>query len=170
MTERHSPTRSRRTARVAARAAVFALSAALAAPPAVLAQSANARFGGGEPVTLNFVDAQIDGVARAMAAILNRQFVVDPRVKGTITLYSETPLSPREAYLTFIGVVRARKTRWTQDDWDYVDHVYSRLNDRKRQVDSALSTSDLVKIKTLQAEYLALEAGSDAKDLYQEVK
>lgn len=76
----------------------------------------------------------------------------------------------REAYLTFIGVVRARKTRWTQDDWDYVDHVYSRLNDRKRQVDSALSTSDLVKIKTLQAEYLALEAGSDAKDLYQDVK
>lgn len=76
----------------------------------------------------------------------------------------------REAYLTFMGVVRARKTRWTQDDWDYVDHVYSRLNDRKRQVDSALPTSDLVKIKTLQAEYLALEAGSDAKDLYRDVK
>lgn len=76
----------------------------------------------------------------------------------------------REMYLTFMGVVRARKTRWTQDDWDYVDHVYSRLNDRKRQVDSAIPTSDLVKIKTLQAEYLALEAGSDAKDLYQHVK
>ncbi len=106
MTERHSPTRSRRAARLAARAAVCVLGAALAAPPAVLAQSANARFGGGEPVTLNFVDAQIDGVARAMAAILNRQFVVDPRVKGMITLYSETPLSPREAYLTFLSELR----------------------------------------------------------------
>jgi hypothetical protein len=89
---------------------------------------------------------------------------------GNKKLESLQATDMREAYLTFMGVVRARKTRWTQDDWDYVDYVYSRLNDRKRQVDTALSTSDGVKIKTLQAEYLALEAGSDAKDLYQGVK
>jgi hypothetical protein len=76
----------------------------------------------------------------------------------------------REMYLTFMGVVRAQKRRWSQDDWDYVDHVYSRLNDRKQQVESAIPASDRLKIKTLQAEYLALEAGSDAKDLYQHVK
>jgi general secretion pathway protein D len=40
-----------------------------------------ARFRG-EPVTLNFVNAEIDGVARAMSAILRQQFVVDPRVRG----------------------------------------------------------------------------------------
>ena len=54
-----------------------------------------ARFRG-DAVTLNFVNADIDGVARAMSAILKQQFVVDPRVKGTMTLYSEAPLSPRE--------------------------------------------------------------------------
>lgn len=76
----------------------------------------------------------------------------------------------REMYLTFMGVVRAQKQRWTQNDWDYVDHVYSRLNDRRRQVESDIPASDQIKIRTLQAEYLVLEAGSDAKDLYQHVK
>jgi general secretion pathway protein D len=59
-----------------------------------------------EPVTLNFVNAEIEGVARAMAVILKQQFVVDPRVKGSITLYSETPISPQEAYLNFLTALR----------------------------------------------------------------
>jgi hypothetical protein len=67
-------------------------------------------------------------------------------------------------------VVRAQKRRWTQDDWDYVDHVYGRLNKRRGQVESAIPAADRIKIKTLQAEYLALEASGDARDLYQHVK
>lgn len=62
----------------------------------------------GEPITLNFVNAEIDGVARAMGMILNQQFVVDPRVKGTITLFSEQPLTPREAYLNFLAALRGQ--------------------------------------------------------------
>jgi general secretion pathway protein D len=69
----------------------------LAAPPAKTRS---------EPITLNFVNAEIEGVARAMSAILNQQFVVDPRVKGTMTLYSETPLSPRDAYVNFLASLR----------------------------------------------------------------
>ena len=57
-------------------------------------------------MTLNFVNADIEGVTRAMAAILRQQFVVDPRVRGTITLYSEEPLTPREAYLNFLAALR----------------------------------------------------------------
>jgi general secretion pathway protein D len=41
-----------------------------------------------------------------MSAILNQQFVVDPRVKGTMTLYSEVPLTPRDAYLNFLAALR----------------------------------------------------------------
>ena len=75
--------------------------------PALLAQaqSSSTRFRG-EPVTLNFVNADIEGVTRAMAAILKQQFIVDPRVKGTMTLYSEEPMSPREAYLSFLAALR----------------------------------------------------------------
>jgi general secretion pathway protein D len=90
--------------RLLSRAAVALVSLALLAPPAYT-QSPNARFRG-DPVTLNFVNAEIDGVARAMGAILKQQFVVDPRVKGTMTLYSEEPLSPREAYLSFLAALR----------------------------------------------------------------
>jgi general secretion pathway protein D len=59
-----------------------------------------------EPVTLNFVNAEIEGVARAMSVILKQPFVVDPRVKGSITLYSETPIAPSEAYLNFQTALR----------------------------------------------------------------
>ena len=86
------------------RGAAARLAAAAPAPSRQTPPSA-ARFRG-EPVTLNFVNADIEGVARAMAAILRQQFVVDPRVKGTITLYSDEPLSPREAYLNFLAALR----------------------------------------------------------------
>ena len=73
-------------------------------PTAVAQPSAN-RFRG-QAVTLNFVNAEIEGVARAMSAILRQQFIVDPRVRGSITLYSEEPLSPREAYVNFLAALR----------------------------------------------------------------
>ena len=82
------------------------LCAALLPAPAAFAQAAGNARARGETVTLNFVNADIDGVARAMSAILKQQFVVDPRVKGTMTLYSETALSPREAYLNFLAALR----------------------------------------------------------------
>ncbi|GAB4562792.1 MAG: type II secretion system secretin GspD [Rhizobacter sp.] len=88
----------------AALAAVMLCTSLLPAPMAY-AQQKEARFKG-EPVTLNFVNAEIEGVSRAMGAILKQQFVVDPRVKGTITLFSEEPLSPREAYLNFLAALR----------------------------------------------------------------
>ena len=95
--------------------AVAMLGAALVPPPGAFAQTAPAakpqpqakgRFPGGEPVTLNFVNADIEAVSRAMGAILKQQFVVDPRVKGQITLFSEQPITPREAYLNFLASLR----------------------------------------------------------------
>jgi general secretion pathway protein D len=57
-------------------------------------------------VTLNFINAEVEAVSRAMGAMINRQIVVDPRVKGTMTLYSEQPLSVREAYLNYLAGLR----------------------------------------------------------------
>ncbi len=62
----------------------------------------------GATVTMNFVNAEIDGVARAVSAIINRQIIVDPRVKGAITLYSEQPVTPRDAYLNFLSALRGQ--------------------------------------------------------------
>ncbi|WP_320420959.1 type II secretion system secretin GspD [Roseateles agri] len=58
------------------------------------------------PVTLNFVNADIEAVTRAIGVMMNRQFVIDPRVKGQITLYSEQQVSVQEAYLNYLAALR----------------------------------------------------------------
>ena len=104
------PCAPRTTWRRKAGATASALAVLLTGAPMPIAlaqtQPANANRFRGEPVTLNFVNAEIEGVARAMSAILRQQFVVDPRVRGTITLYSEEPLSPRDAYFNFLAALR----------------------------------------------------------------
>lgn len=59
-----------------------------------------------EPVTLNFANAEIEAVARTMSAITGRNVVVDPRVKGTITLNTERPVAPGVAYNQFLAALR----------------------------------------------------------------
>ena len=59
-----------------------------------------------EPVTLNFASADIEAVARSMATITGRNVVVDPRVKGTMTLISEKPLAPAQAFQQFLAALR----------------------------------------------------------------
>ena len=74
------------------------------AQPQVAAPSAQARRG--EAITLNFVNANIDAVARTMATLTGRNVVVDPRVKGTITLTTERAVSPAVAYSQFLAILR----------------------------------------------------------------
>ena len=68
--------------------------------------SGNTDFKRGEPVTLNFSNAEIDAVARAMATLTGRQVVVDPRVKGTMNLSTERAVSPTAAYNLFLATLR----------------------------------------------------------------
>jgi general secretion pathway protein D len=58
------------------------------------------------PVTVNFVNADIEAVTRAFAAMIDRAIVVDPRVKGVVTVYSEQPQSVREAWQTYLVALR----------------------------------------------------------------
>ncbi|HXY22330.1 MAG TPA: secretin N-terminal domain-containing protein, partial [Burkholderiaceae bacterium] len=51
-----------------------------------------------EPVTLNFVNADVEAVIRAIGQYTGRTFVIDPRVKGTMTLVTERPVTRRQAY------------------------------------------------------------------------
>ena len=94
--------------RLARKLTCVVVAGALAAlhAPVALAQQARGDAAAADQVTLNFVNADIEGVARAMGVILKRQFVVDPRVKGTMTLYSEQPMSRSDAYLSFLAALR----------------------------------------------------------------
>ena len=74
------------------------LAAALAGALNLPAQAQSRRE---EPVSLNFVNADIEAVARTLATISGRSVVVDPRVKGTITLSTERPVAPALALKQF---------------------------------------------------------------------
>ncbi|NML48377.1 type II secretion system secretin GspD [Ramlibacter sp. G-1-2-2] len=86
------------------RLAAATLSALLVLAGVPLASYAQQRAA--EPITLNFVNAEIDAVARTMAAITGRNIVVDPRVKGTITLSTDRPVTPQAAFNQFVATLR----------------------------------------------------------------
>ena len=59
-----------------------------------------------EPVTLNFVNAEIDAVAKAISQMTGRNFLLDPRVKGTINIVSSGPIPREEVYAVFLSALR----------------------------------------------------------------
>ena len=62
----------------------------------------------GEPVVLNFVNADIDAVARTVATLSGHNVVVDPRVKGTMTLSSTVAVAPSQALRLFGAQLRTQ--------------------------------------------------------------
>ncbi|MDG0862344.1 type II secretion system protein GspD [Pelomonas aquatica] len=99
-----------RTAVVAAISALLlATSATQAQPDSATVQRGRAKgpaVKASSPVTLNFVNADIEAVTRAIGVMLDRQIIIDPRVKGTITVYSEQPVSVAEAYRNYLAALR----------------------------------------------------------------
>src|SRR5512145_1451206 len=59
-----------------------------------------------EPVMLNFVNADIEAVAGAIGQMSNRNFLLDPRVKGTVNIVSSRPVPPSAAYDIFLSALR----------------------------------------------------------------
>src|SRR5438552_17866565 len=57
-------------------------------------------------LTLNFVNTEIEAVVRAMADFTGRTFIVDPRVKGTLTLNVEQPVSAEHALAALSTALR----------------------------------------------------------------
>ena len=59
-----------------------------------------------EKVSLNFVNADIDEVIKAVSHITGRNFLIDPRVKGTINIVSATPIPSSLAYDILLSALR----------------------------------------------------------------
>jgi general secretion pathway protein D len=61
-----------------------------------------------EPITLNFVNADIEAVARTLASLSGHNVVVDPRVKGTMSLSSQVAVPPAQALHLFATQLRTQ--------------------------------------------------------------
>ena len=57
-------------------------------------------------VSLNFVDTDIPAVLRALSLFTQRNFLVDPRVKGKLTLVSDRPVDSGQALSMLTGALR----------------------------------------------------------------
>jgi general secretion pathway protein D len=82
--------------------------------------AAPAQSKAGATVTLDFANAEIDAVARTLATITGRNVVVDPRVKGTMTLASTYPVSPAVALRLFSAQLRAQGYALVESQGIYV--------------------------------------------------
>ena len=93
-----------------ARAASLLIAACVlcAQPGAPLYAQEGAKPAAGGKVTLDFANAEIEAVARTMATITGRNVVVDPRVKGTMTLTSTVPVTPAQAMQLFASQLRTQ--------------------------------------------------------------
>ncbi|MEO6271017.1 MAG: type II secretion system secretin GspD [Lautropia sp.] len=77
---------------------MIVLSALLATPLVV--------YSADEPITLNFKDAEIDSVIGAFGHLLNKTFVIDPRVRGKISLETPRPVNKELAFTLLKTVLR----------------------------------------------------------------
>jgi general secretion pathway protein D len=66
-------------------------------------------------VKLNFVNADIDQVAKAIGAATGKTIIVDPRVKGQLNLVSENPVPEEQALKTLQSALRMQGFSLVQD-------------------------------------------------------
>lgn len=110
MTTQTAPTSLAPARHLARRTTATLVAAALLAPTASLplyaqelpmpASRSNA------PVTLNFVNAEIELVTRAIGTMLGRELLVDPRVRGQITITSDKAVPPQVAWRNYLSALR----------------------------------------------------------------
>lgn len=92
---------------VARRLLAACLATTIALPPAASAAPVAAgEAEAGETVSLNFVNADIGAVIQAISKISGRNFVVDPRVKGTLNIVTARPIPRALSYSILLSALR----------------------------------------------------------------
>jgi general secretion pathway protein D len=56
-------------------------------------------------ITPNFKDADITQIVQAVAAATGKSFIVDPRVRAQVTMYSSAPMTPPAFYQAFLSIL-----------------------------------------------------------------
>jgi len=70
--------------------------------PATNSSSANDKY------TFNFNQADLEAVIKTVAKMTGKNFLLDPRAKGKITIISSTPVSRNAAYQIFLSAIKAQ--------------------------------------------------------------
>jgi general secretion pathway protein D len=116
---------------------------ALLAPAARAADDAN--------VALNFQDVELPVLAKFVSEVTGRNFIVDDRVRGKVTIISPTRITPDEAYVVFQSVLQV-KGFTTVPSGSFVKIVPAR-DARETTVPSGGSAGDQVVTRILPLEH-----------------
>src|SRR5215469_5226827 len=89
--------------------AALALASITGAQPgrqAIAPQQQVPRAQQGQQITLNFRDTDITQIAEAVSAVTNKTFILDPRVRAQVTMYSSMPMAPDAVYEAFQAMLQ----------------------------------------------------------------
>ncbi|MBK1733771.1 type II secretion system protein GspD [Halorhodospira abdelmalekii] len=78
----------------------------LVLPPAAHAASGERGTESGEGITLNFEQADIRSVIALVSEHTGRNFIVDPRVRGEMTIISHRPVDSQQLYQVFLSALQ----------------------------------------------------------------
>jgi general secretion pathway protein D len=60
----------------------------------------------GQYITPSFKDADLTQVAEAVSVATGKNFIIDPRVRGQVTMLSSTPMNPAAFYEAFLAILQ----------------------------------------------------------------
>ena len=110
-----------------------------------------------ESATINMKDADIREFAADIAKISNKTIILDPRVKGKVTVISDQDLDEGEAYAVFLSTLRVHG--FTAIENNNVVKVMPESGGRSDYSSSVVSpdtlTTEVIRLKQASAKALA---------------
>lgn len=106
-------------------------------------------------VTLNFVNVDIAGVAKVVSEITGKNFVIDPRVRGTINIVSGKPMPRAFVYDVFLSALRLQGFAAVEDGGvvRIVPETDAKLYPGYASGSHAMSTGDRIQTRVFLLKY-----------------
>lgn len=130
--------------------AISCLGAPLSPAQAAIATGATSQQG--ETWTINMKDADIRDFIEQVSSISGQTFVIDPRVKGQVTVMSQAPLGLSEVYQLFLSVMSTHGFSVIAED----DQARIVPNAEARADGSAAGTANTLETRVLQVQQNAV--------------
>ncbi len=102
---------------------------------AVLLAAASAAWAGPKAITMNFKDAELADVVKFISELTGKNFILDERVRGKITVISPGEVTPEEAYEVFQAILHVKGYTLVRAS----EHVY-KIVSTKEAKQSAIET------------------------------
>ena len=125
---------------------------------ATLPGALGATEGATEDVRLNLRDAELPAFIELVARVTGRNFIVDPRVRGTVTIVAPETVEPDAVYRIFLNVLQLNRYAVVEgDDADrIVPMQLARELPSREEVKSATATRGFV-TRALRVEHMPLD-------------